>query len=65
MPYKSSEAYHLAQMRDVPPIAGAIIWAREPTTHVHEARGRRPREMYAEGRKLEAESAAFVRKLDT
>jgi Dynein heavy chain, N-terminal region 1 len=24
-----SEAYHMSQMRDLPPIAGAIIWARQ------------------------------------
>ena len=27
--YRFSEAYHMAQMRDLPPIAGAIIWARQ------------------------------------
>ena len=27
--YRYSEAYHMAQMRDLPPIAGAIIWARQ------------------------------------
>ncbi|KAH8120488.1 cytoplasmic dynein heavy chain 1 [Phellopilus nigrolimitatus] len=27
--YRFSEAYHMSQMRDLPPIAGAIIWARQ------------------------------------
>lgn len=27
--YRYSEAYHMSQMRDLPPIAGAIIWARQ------------------------------------
>ena len=27
--YRYSEAYHMSQMRDLPPIAGAIVWARQ------------------------------------
>ncbi|KIM47305.1 hypothetical protein M413DRAFT_440753 [Hebeloma cylindrosporum] len=27
--YRFSEAYHMSQMRDIPPIAGAITWARQ------------------------------------
>ncbi|KIK23286.1 hypothetical protein PISMIDRAFT_11055 [Pisolithus microcarpus 441] len=46
--YRFSEAYHMSQMRDLPPIAGAIISG----------------ELYAEGQKLQSESAAFRKKLD-
>jgi hypothetical protein len=69
--YRSSEAYHQSQMRDLPPIAGAIIWARQIERQlvlymkrVEDVLGR-GWEHYAEGQKLQAESSAFRRKLDT
>ncbi|KAF9649981.1 hypothetical protein BDM02DRAFT_3112755 [Thelephora ganbajun] len=69
--YRSSEAYHMAQMRDLPPIAGAIVWARQIENQlltymkrVEDVLGK-GWELYAEGQKLQAESTAFVRKLDT
>ncbi|VDB86807.1 unnamed protein product [Peniophora sp. CBMAI 1063] len=69
--YRYSEAYHMAQMRDLPPIAGAIIWARQIERQllaymkrVEDVLGR-GWELYAEGQKLQAESSAFRRKLDT
>jgi dynein heavy chain 1 len=27
--YRNSEAYHMSQLRDIPPISGAILWARQ------------------------------------
>jgi hypothetical protein len=61
----------MSQMRDVPPIAGAIIWARQIERQlltymkrVEDVLGK-GWELYAEGQKLQAESAAFRRKLDT
>ena len=42
--YRFSEAYLMAQMRDLPPIAGAIIWARQIErqllTHMKRVEGR-------------------------
>ncbi|KAI0292242.1 cytoplasmic dynein heavy chain 1 [Multifurca ochricompacta] len=69
--YRYSEAYHMSQMRDLPPIAGAIIWARQIERQlltymkrVEDVLGK-GWELYAEGQKLQSESAAFRRKLDT
>ncbi|KAF8139617.1 dynein heavy chain, N-terminal region 1-domain-containing protein [Boletus edulis] len=69
--YRFSEAYHMSQMRDLPPIAGAIIWARQIERQlltymkrVEDVLGK-GWELYAEGQKLQSESTAFRRKLDT
>jgi hypothetical protein len=69
--YRYSEAYHMSQMRDLPPIAGAIIWARQIERQlltymkrVEDVLGK-GWELYAEGQKLQSESTAFRRKLDT
>ncbi|KAF8610057.1 hypothetical protein BDV93DRAFT_517252 [Ceratobasidium sp. AG-I] len=69
--YRYSEAYHMSQMRDLPPIAGAIIWARQIErqlttymTRVQDVLGK-SWELYAEGQKLQAESTSFRKKLDT
>lgn len=58
-------------MRDLPPIAGAIIWARR-IEHQLLAYMKRAEdvlgkgwELYAEGQKLQSESSAFRKKLDT
>jgi Dynein heavy chain, N-terminal region 1 len=58
-------------MRDLPPIAGTIIWARQIERQlltymkrVEDVLGK-GWELYAEGQKLQSESAAFRRKLDT
>ncbi|KAI6118603.1 dynein heavy chain, N-terminal region 1-domain-containing protein [Pisolithus croceorrhizus] len=68
--YRFSEAYHMSQMRDLPPIAGAIIWARQIERQllaymkrVEDVLGK-GWELYAEGQKLQSESAAFRKKLD-
>ncbi|KAI6146694.1 dynein heavy chain, N-terminal region 1-domain-containing protein [Pisolithus tinctorius] len=61
--YRFSEAYHMSQMRDLPPIAGAIIWARQIERQLL-AYMKRVEDLYAEGQKLQSESAAFRKKLD-
>lgn len=57
-------------MRDLPPIAGAILWARQIERQllmfmkrVEDVLGK-GWELYAEGQKLQSESAAFRRKLE-
>ncbi|PPQ84102.1 hypothetical protein CVT26_013217 [Gymnopilus dilepis] len=64
-------ACHMAQMRDLLPIAGAIIWARQIECQlqtymkrVEDAPGK-GWEHYAEGQKLQSESTAFRKQLDT
>ncbi|KAF8883831.1 dynein heavy chain, N-terminal region 1-domain-containing protein [Infundibulicybe gibba] len=59
------------KMRDLPPIAGAIIWARQIERQlltymkrVEDVLGK-TWELYAEGQKLQSESSAFRKKLDT
>ncbi|KAG1882389.1 dynein heavy chain, N-terminal region 1-domain-containing protein [Suillus subluteus] len=66
--YRFSEAYHMSQMRD---IAGAIIWARQIERQlltymkrVEDVLGK-GWELYAEGQKLQSESTAFRKKLET
>lgn len=61
----------MSQMRDLPPIAGAVIWARQIERQlltymkrVEDVLGK-GWEMYAEGQKLQSESLAFRKKLDT
>ena len=61
----------MAQMRDLPPIAGAIIWARQIERQlltymkcVKDVLGK-GWELYAEGEKLQSESSALRKKLDT
>ncbi|EJD04236.1 cytoplasmic dynein heavy chain 1 [Fomitiporia mediterranea MF3/22] len=69
--YRFSEAYHMSQMRDLPPIAGAIIWARQIERQLMTYMKRvedvfgKGWELYAEGQKLQSESSAFRKKLDT
>ncbi|KAI0069891.1 dynein heavy chain [Panus rudis PR-1116 ss-1] len=69
--YRYSEAYHMSQMRDLPPISGAIIWARQIDRQLQTYMKRvedvlgKGWELYAEGQKLQSESSAFRKKLDT
>jgi hypothetical protein len=60
----------MSQMRDLPPIAGAILWARQIERQllmymkrVEDVLGK-GWELYAEGQKLQSESLAFRRKLE-
>ncbi|GJE97982.1 Dynein heavy chain N-terminala domain-containing protein [Phanerochaete sordida] len=69
--YRFSEAYHMSQMRDLPPISGAIIWAKQIDRQLQTYMKRvedvlgKGWELYAEGQKLQSESQAFRKKLDT
>ena len=69
--YGHSEAHAMAQLRDLPPIAGAIIWARQIERQldgymkkVENVLGQEWA-LQSEGQKLEAESAMFRKKLET
>lgn len=69
--YRNSQAYHMSQMRDLPSVSSAIIWARQIERQlltymkrVEDVLGR-GWESYADGHKLQVESAAFRAKLDT
>lgn len=69
--YRFSEAYHMSQLRDLPPISGAIIWAKQIERQLFTYMKRvedvlgKGWELYAEGQKLQAESNSFRRKLET
>lgn len=69
--YGNSEAHAMAQLRDLPPVAGAISWARQIERQldgymkrVEDVLGQ-DWTLHSEGQKLEAESSMFRRKLDT
>lgn len=68
--YRNSQAYHMSQMRDLPPVSSAIIWARQIERQlltymkrVEDVLGK-GWESYAEGHKLQVESSSFRAKLD-
>lgn len=69
--YGHSEAHAMAQLHDLPPISGAIIWARQIERQLQAYMKRvedvlgKGWEMYHEGQKLQAESNAFRKKLET
>ncbi|RDL39863.1 p-loop containing nucleoside triphosphate hydrolase [Venustampulla echinocandica] len=69
--YGHSEAHAMAQLRDLPPVAGAIIWARQIERQldgymkkVADVLGH-DWALHAEGQKLQSESHLFRKKLDT
>lgn len=69
--YGHSEAHAMAQLRDLPPVAGAIIWARQIEKQLNGYMGKvenvlgQDWALHSEGQKLEAESNMFLQKLDT
>jgi dynein heavy chain 1 len=69
--YGHSEAHAMAQLHDLPPISGAIIWARQIERQLNAYMKRiedvlgRGWELYAEGQRLQGESNTFKKKLDT
>lgn len=71
MQYRHSDAYYMSQLRDLPPISGAIIWARQIERQLSTYMKRvedvlgKGWELYAEGQKLQSESSSFRKKLDT
>jgi dynein heavy chain 1, cytosolic len=69
--YGHSEAHMMAQLRDLPPVSGAIIWARQIERQldgylkkVEDVLGK-DWTLHAEGQKLEMEGQNFRKKLDT
>lgn len=69
--YGHSEAHAMAQLRDLPPVAGAITWARQIERQldgymkrVEDVLGQ-DWALHSEGQKLEVESNMFRTKLDT
>ena len=69
--YGHSEAHAMAQLRDLPPVAGAIIWARQIERQldgymkrVEDVLGN-DWALHSEGQKLQSESSLFRKKLDT
>ncbi|KAL9594298.1 MAG: hypothetical protein Q9219_007108 [cf. Caloplaca sp. 3 TL-2023] len=69
--YGHSEAHAMAQLRDLPPVAGAIIWARQIEKQLN-AYMKKVEDvlgadwaLHTEGQKLQAETSMFRKKLDT
>lgn len=69
--YGHSEAHAMAQLRDLPPVSGAIIWARQIERQlngymkkVEDVLGH-DWALHAEGQRLQSESNMFKKKLDT
>lgn len=69
--YGHSEAHAMAQLRDLPPVSGAITWARQIERQldgymkkVEDVLGK-DWALHAEGQKLQSESHMFRKKLDT
>ncbi|ENH73839.1 Dynein heavy chain, cytoplasmic [Fusarium oxysporum f. sp. cubense race 1] len=69
--YGHSETHAMAQLRDLPPVSGAIIWARQIEFQLDgymrkvEAVLGPDWTLHAEGHKLQEESELFKQKLDT
>ncbi|KAK1146072.1 dynein heavy chain [Aspergillus melleus] len=69
--YAHSEAHAMAQLRDLPPVSGAIVWARQIERQldgymrkVENVLGE-DWHLHAEGEKLDSEAKMFRKKLDT
>lgn len=69
--YGHSESHAMAQLRDLPPVSGAIIWARQIERQldgymkrVEDVLGH-DWALHSEGQKLQSESSLFRKKLDT
>ncbi|QDS73112.1 Dynein heavy chain, cytoplasmic [Venturia effusa] len=69
--YGSSEAHAMAQLRDMPPVSGAIIWARQIERQL-DGYMRKVEDvlgpdwhLHTEGAQLETDSTNFRKKLDT
>lgn len=69
--YQQSESYRMSQIRDHPPVAGAIVWAkqieRQLSTYMHRVEDVLGDgwQNYADGEKLNMEHERFKAKLDT
>ena len=69
--YGGSEAQMMAQLRDIPPVAGAILWVRQIQAQLENYMSKvqavlgEDWTLHSEGEKLQTESAMFRRKLTT
>ncbi|KAJ5148038.1 hypothetical protein N7526_001390 [Penicillium atrosanguineum] len=69
--YGHSEAHAMAQLRDLPPVSGAIIWARQIERQLDSYMRKVENvlgedwHLHTEGQKLQSESNMFRKKLDT
>jgi dynein heavy chain 1 len=68
--YQSSEAYAMAQLRDQPPVSGAITWSKQIERQLYYYMKRvedvlgKEWSHYAEGQRLQTESQSFREKLN-
>ncbi|GAA5979126.1 hypothetical protein JCM10908_002813 [Rhodotorula pacifica] len=68
--YQSSEAYAMAQLRDQPPVSGAITWSKQIERQLYHYMKRvedvlgKEWSHYAEGQRLQTESQSFREKLN-
>ncbi|KAL8837946.1 MAG: hypothetical protein Q9170_002318 [Blastenia crenularia] len=69
--YGHSESHAMAQLRDLPPVAGAVIWAKQIEKQLN-AYMKKVEDvlgtdwaLHTEGQKLQAETSMFRKKLDT
>uniref|UniRef100_A0A0X3P013 Dynein heavy chain, cytoplasmic n=1 Tax=Schistocephalus solidus TaxID=70667 RepID=A0A0X3P013_SCHSO len=71
MQYRSSKAYHISKERDIPPVAGSIIWARQIEEKLNTYLRRvedvlgKGWEHHREGQILKADGDSFKAKLNT
>lgn len=69
--YGHSEAHAMAQLRDLPPVSGAITWARQIERQLDGYMRKVENvlgddwHLHSEGQKLQAEGSLFRKKLDT
>ncbi|KIX04416.1 uncharacterized protein Z518_05284 [Rhinocladiella mackenziei CBS 650.93] len=69
--YGGSEAQMMAQLRDIPPVAGAILWVRQIESQLDNYMSKvqavlgEEWMLYTDGEKLQAESNMFRKKLTT
>lgn len=69
--YGGSEAQMMAQLRDIPPVAGAILWVRQIEAQLDSYMSKvqavlgEDWTLHADGQKLQAESNMFRKKLTT
>ena len=69
--YGHSQAHSMAQLHDLPPVSGSIIWARQIERQLNGYMKRvedvlgEQWHLHSEGQKLQAESLDFRKKLDT
>lgn len=71
MHYSNSDAVLMSRVRDIPPVAGAIIWAKQIERQLDQYMSRiedvlgKGWEQYASGRVVYQEEVAFKKQLDT